>query len=396
MKKYLVNSLQLQKLSRLRSTIVNVGFYNPINLDLKIEFPTLNDFELDKLQYLIHLIYEQKALYRIKTEFVPLKAVYLRKILRDHKHYRDLLEIASIIQCDYIYVKNSKSFGLKLTDKYSTQHYKKIPIRTEKIKTKIQAGKIDLDLCDKTHRFLLENLKKISIDYESASQLLNPNELESFTSDKIRLKKILEKDWFFKQDKYGRIHTNITTLTSKYRQFLSVNDEHLVNIDIRNSQPLFLLIALNNIINNNTIRCALLPTKEELEKYSTLVQQGSIYEFFSDVYGCDRSTTKKKIFMEMFSKTISKEFRDIFPNLSFILDYLKGKDYRRVAWMMQREESKLMINQVCGDLASQNIFLATIHDSILTTKQNVEAVKTTILDRFSDLRIIPTLKIENS
>ena len=55
-----------------------------------------------------------------------------------------------------------------------------------------------------------------------------------------------------------------------------------------------------------------------------------------------------------------------------------------------------MIDQVCGDLlaSDKNIFLATIHDSILTTKQNVDATKIAILTRFNAIGISPTLKIE--
>jgi hypothetical protein len=374
----------------------NNGFYNPVNLDLKQEFPNLNELELDKLQYLIHLIYEQRALYRIKTEYVPLKALYLRKILRDQKYYRELLENAGIIECDHTYIKRSKSFGLKLTDKYAEQDYNKVPIKTQKITKKILETKTDLDPNNKIHHFLFNNLKKVNINYEEAYKLLDISDKDTFIVNKIRLGKIHNKDWFFKQDEYGRVHTNLTTLSSKYRAYLDVENENLINIDIRNSQPLFLLLTLREEIQEHTIRCALFETNNELTKYADLVQVGNLYEFFSEVYNCDRDSAKKKIFVEIFGKKISKEFRAVFPNLSQVIDDIKGKDYRRVAWMMQRKESQLMINQVCGDLLAQdeNIFLATIHDSILTTKQNVDATKTAILTRFNALGISPTLKVE--
>lgn len=372
------------------------GFYNPINLDLKKELPKLSDFELDKHQYLIHLIYEQRALYRVKTEFVPLKALYLRKVLRDHKPYRNNLENLGIIECDYTYIKNQKSFGLKLTDYYAEQDYNRIPIRTKKVILKILESKTNLDPNNEIHNFLFDNLQKVKIDLDQAKLLLDPSDRESFLVNKIRIEKIYGKDWFFKHDEYGRVHTNLTTLSAKYRQFLEVNNESLINVDIRNSQPLFLLLTLREEIQENTIRCALFGVKEELKKYEELVQVGNLYEYFSNVYNCDRQSSKKKIFTEMFGRQISKEFRNVFPCLSQVIDQIKGKDYRRVAWMMQRKESQLMINQVCGDLLKQdkNIFLATIHDSILTTEQNVNATKIAILTRFNALGISPTLKVE--
>ena len=374
----------------------SIGFYNPINLDLKKELPKLNDFELDKHQYLIHLIYEQRALYRVKSEFVPLKALYLRKVLRDHKPYRNNLENLGIIECDYTYIKNQKSFGLKLTDYYADQDYNRIPIRTNKITTKILESKTDLDPNNEIHNFLFNNLQRVSIDYEQASKLLDPSDRESYLVNKIRIGKIQDQDWFFKPDEYGRVHTNLTTLSSKYRPYLDVNKESLINVDIRNSQPLFLLLTLREEIQDSTIRCALFGVKEELKQYADLVQVGNLYEYFCTVYDCDRETAKKKIFTEIFGRQISKQFKNVFPNLSQVIEQIKGKDYRRVAWMMQRKESQLMINQVCGDLLKQdkNIFLATIHDSILTTKQNVDVTKIAILTRFNALGISPTLKVE--
>lgn len=376
---------------------MSIGFYNPINLDLKQEFPNVKDLELDKLQYLIHLIYEQRALYRIKTEYVPLKALYLRKILRDHKPYRTLLENAGIIECDYNYVKNTKSYGFKLTDKYSTVAYKKIPIRTSKIESKLEEIKSNNNPNNDLHNFLFNNLQKVKINYEPACQLLDMNDIESFIVNKIRIEKIYDKDWFFKEDEYGRIHTNLTTLSSKFRKFLSVENNNLINIDIRNSQPLFLLLSLREEIRDNTIRCALFGIEEELNEYAELVQVGNLYEFFSEVYDCDRESAKKQIFKDIFGRKISDPFKKVFPRIGILLERIKGKDYRRVAWMMQKKESKLMINQVCGDLLHSNkdMFLATIHDSILTTQENVEATKIAILTRFNALGIMPTLKVEH-
>ena len=49
----------------------------------------------------------------------------------------------------------------------------------------------------------------------------------------------------YHQDKYGRVHTNLTNLPKRLRQFLVVDGSSLSEIDVPNSQPLFFGVSLN-------------------------------------------------------------------------------------------------------------------------------------------------------
>lgn len=379
------------------------GFYKPNGLDLKSLIPNLPDIEYDKLHYLIHLIYEQKALYKIKTDFVPLKALYLRKILRDHKIYRTMLEDAEIIECDYTYVKNSKSYGLRLTEKYQNLPYCIHPCKTNKVRFKINRWKLEKsNLTDDTHIFLREKLLSTDIDEKSALDEIKNYDFEKQNCIRILINKIKTRDWYFLPDEYGRIHTNLTILPKKLRKFLTVKNKSLVTVDITNSQPLFLLILLkqNNNIDSNTIRCAKHHKWfEELELYSSLVQSGKLYEFMSFAYeNSSRELTKKLVFKDIFGPTLSPAFKTQFPCIGAVLQSFKKKDYRSVAWMLQRQESKLMISNVCGKLKKliPSEFISTIHDSILTTPDCVDVVTNVVREAFLPYDVIPTLKVEEA
>ena len=60
----------------------------------------------------------------------------------------------------------------------------------------------------------------------------------------IAVEHIRQGELWFKVDDYGRIHTNLTNLPKMLRQYLAVDGERLANIDISESQPLFMGLAI--------------------------------------------------------------------------------------------------------------------------------------------------------
>ena len=64
--------------------------------------------------------------------------------------------------------------------------------------------------------------------------------------------------------------------------------------------------------------------------------------------------------------------------------------------MLQNFEATVFIYRVCGRIMKEkpDLFVATIHDSVLTTPENVEYVETVIRDEFAKLGVTPTLKRE--
>jgi hypothetical protein len=76
---------------------------------------------------------------------------------------------------------------------------------------------------------------------------------------------------------------------------------------------------------------------------------------------------------------------------------VKGKNYRHSAYLLQNLEATLFIYKICGRIMREKpaLPLYTVHDSLLTTREHVEYVRSVILDEFRKLGIHPTLHEEH-
>ena len=139
--------------------------YIPENLDLeqilknndKTEF--LEPEKYDNLLYLIHLTYEQRILYKCKQPYVPLKAAYLRKFIRDYKIYKDLLIQLKIIDCDLHYILGKKSYGYKLCINYELKKAKLVNFKSNKLVKIIKKWTNNRLPKTNVHKYLFEKLK---------------------------------------------------------------------------------------------------------------------------------------------------------------------------------------------------------------------------------------------
>jgi hypothetical protein len=172
--------------------------------------------------------------------------------------------------------------------------------------------------------------------------------------------------------------------------------KELVNVDIVNSQPLLLIPSLFS-----SILCTFdINDGMDLICYKHLVERGRLYDYMMEHAGeTDRSAFKEKFFREtFFGKKTSKLFCTLFPTVAAELLKIKSKDYRNLARIMQRTEAKLMITKICGRIMQEhpNIFISTIHDSILTTEENVSKIEKIISEEFGKYGLSPTIRIEST
>lgn len=381
--------------------------YIPSNLDLKEHVDPVyhNDKDLDRLHYIINLIYEQRILYNNSEEYVPLKAIYMRNLIngREHKKYIDVLANSGIIACDRHYVKNEKSFGYKLCDHYSQVRHKQISIISSYLQKNIERWQAKRLPTTKVHNHLYKFLKKIEINYEEAFQFVDTLSTQEYNSAKIAIDKFKNKDFFIYCDEFGeRLHTNVTNLKSTLRKYLFYNNQKLVNIDIANSQPLILLISIPSL--SSSIRCAVSiyfdDVAPDVIKYKQLVESGKLYDYLMAHDGeTDRNAFKENFFREtFFGKRTSKLFCQLFPTIGEEIKRIKKKDHKKLAMLMQRKESKLMITGICRRVMEehQDVFMATIHDSILTTPENVPTIKQIITEEFAKIGLSPSIRIEST
>ena len=204
----------------------------------------------------------------------------------------------------------------------------------------------------------------------------------------------------------GRFHHPFTSLPKKFRSLLKWKDKELVNVDIRNSQPLFLCLSY-------------LGTKGQMtgdwESYKELCETGQLYESLKS-QDIDRDKFKAKFFTEVlfattnvmkrgeFGKTFKKSFPSVFRYILALKTpeksrQLRGEDKKRphrlAAKSLQRAESKFMFNDVIPRLKEMGIRpVIPIHDSVLTTPDHVDKVNSVILEAFGKLGLKASLSNE--
>jgi len=108
--------------------------------------------------------------------------------------------------------------------------------------------------------------------------------------------------------------------------------------------------------------------------------------FFSQVFFGKIKTTGRV--RELFARD--------FPNVYKAINDLKRKDYRQLAYLLQAHESKIMIDIICRRLLTElpGTFIATIHDSIMTTPDKAEVVKTIIMREFQRFGLNPMIRLQ--
>jgi hypothetical protein len=381
--------------------------YIPANLNL------ISEKHRDKYYFLITFIFYGRIFDKRKdsASFIQLNSIFLKNIINGrYKDYLQDLINMHIIETDNHYILKEKFKAYRLTENFRNVKTKQIKIEDEKIVSNywnyksVQKKKIS----EIPHKYIFSCLEQIEIDYEAAKDLLNKSNLdfEQYNSWNCSIDMIHFKDWFFVVDKTaGRVHNNITNLSKNFRPFLKFNNQKLVEIDISNSQPLLFNILISRYLFRYTNYCGIIlpyvPQNSDLRFYKELTEQGKFYEYLMEEFGIyeDRSLFKVRFFSKVFySKEIENEerekFKKLFPGVADIISYYKKVNYRDLAIQLQRIEADIMINSIVPRLANRNIFMITIHDSILTTPDNLKLVKEVIMNEFEKYNLQPTLKIK--
>lgn len=373
--------------------------------------------------------------------FTTLKVAYLRKVIPQtfEKQLREQLLEAGVIETDGYYVEGRKSYGYRLCPMYQTRH-RRSPITHPIIRRNIELVRAgDLAKLSAVHQHLHRQFDRLSIDSDHIQDSVANNPVwEDFS--RAALEQLRTKEWTPVVCEYGRFHTPLTRLLTKARHGLRIDGKSLINIDIANSQPLFLALLFLKIIRKQTLSVNHLEEdkellhvirqlgvdisshpagrgpsytmglvnnrehlKEDVVKYLELVEQGQLYEFFGKNSLLSRQEFKEKFFKDVLygqnyiASQLTRDFSSLFPNVMKFIRRIKQTNYRRLAWVMQKEESRLMIDTICGRIMREHplLPLLTIHDSIMTTEENVAVVEGTIREEFAKCGVSPTIRMEH-
>jgi len=86
-----------------------------------------------------------------------------------------------------------------------------------------------------------------------------------------------------------------------------------------------------------------------------------------------------------------------FQTATDTINDLKRKDYHQLAYLLQAHESKIMIDIICRKILGElpGTFIATIHDSIMTTPDKADPVKAIMVREFQRFGLNPTIRTES-
>jgi hypothetical protein len=266
-------------------------------------------------------------------------------------------------------------------------------------------------------------------DFIEANYTAETDQYNSIVSSATR---IINGNIFYKVDSTsGRFHSNITNMNKGLRPYLRINDEPLINLDIKNSQPYLSTILLTNpgkvsYLTKNPAFALLLNTlkvslSQDVKKYILLVNSGQIYEYLKNEFSIEgleltRDETKRQVLRILFARNrmpkdeTNKKAREIFksrfPKVYRIFSKIRGSEkgdkfhnYKRFAILLQRIESFLMLDVILKRIYKElpGTIAITVHDSIMTglLTNNVDAVRKIMTEELTFfVGFAPNIKIE--
>jgi hypothetical protein len=378
-----------------------IYLWNPVGFDPIDWLPQKLYRHGDCARFVLHRIHYATVFdRRLQGEFVPLKAAYLRRFFPgDHVYtrVREALLSGGAIVCDNYYIAGEKSFGYKLGPELSPMRQHRIAVTNRTLWKKLrdrreQWVKTPLDV----HRRLFACLRGVGIDYPAALDWLLGEGVYD-PSDETAIQLIRDGEFFFHVCPYNRVHTNLTNLRSDLRGFLTYEGGPLVNLDIRNSQPLMFALILREHYGP--------AAPADVRRYVDLVQAGRFYDQLMDEAGIDaaaRPAYKQRFFGHVFfcrnwpETDAARAFGAQFPNVYRLIREAKADDYTALAKRLQRAESGVMIERVAARCLAEmpRTFIGTIHDSVVTTPDRAAAVRSVILEEFGRFGLTPTIQVE--
>lgn len=405
-------------------------FYRPPGFD-----PHRLGFASDEVYgvyFFLHLIRWKRIQWQADADgFSRLKWDYLERILGRALLPRLRLKLVQkeIIDWDLSTARGTKCQGFRIRSPYREQKWELITCTDDRLNRRIQAASADGAVAPLgVHDWLTAKFETLVFDLPRALAIIptlpiDPDvalargigaagEYHKILADQCQA--IADRFHETSVCRYGRFHSPLTRLHRALRPTLSVGGRPLVELDIANSQPLFLGLVAREYYRSGMARKRLLErtfdhpadvyrygrlteancrpcSSSGVEAYIRLCERGEFYESLMRD-GDDRARFKTDLFREVFfGRNTAKEPRPVrarfvarHPTVAAVLKALKRKDYRLSAWVLQNAEATLIIDVICGRLMRErpDLTVFTIHDSFLVLPDDTKYVKTVVEDEF--------------
>ena len=293
------------------------------------------------------------------------------------------------------------------------------------------------------HRHLDFWLKRVRVDEKAAMQFVSDKQRAEFSwlsslsevpviaeqlaEDRLHaeasIQAIAGKDFRSKPCRFGRYHTNISCFRRVLRPFLRIDGQPLVEVDVSACQPLCLAVLLHDIrrdiltsvpLTEEQIRlartlsifpvCCASGEDDDTIRYKKDCESGMFYKRMQKICKvADASEVKTKVFAEVFFGKRKKGrlltgFRELYPTMGRLSEWVKRHDYKHLAHELPRIESSIVIDDACEVMRLQHpdVPILTIHDAILTTPEHVGLVKDVLRAAFNRRGVNPRIKPDDS
>jgi len=239
---------------------VTCKFYLPHNLDivqLELDNPPKFNYSRDKALHLLNLVSTIPSNTRSDFDdyngWTPISSSIIKNqySIRDFPIYREWFIDVGLIDCDWHYIVNEKSYHYRFTEKFRT----KIKPFEYEIKKTLAKKMRASDNTSAYHKQEYPELRcwfnsKLTIDVNSAMDYLDlkhrvereedkERALYKYNSAVIGVDKMADHNYHYSVDETaGRLHTNFTSMPSEIRNFTKFDGKQLVSLDFKNSQPL--------------------------------------------------------------------------------------------------------------------------------------------------------------
>ena len=236
----------------------------------------------------------------------------------------------------------------------------------------------------------LKRIKILDINDDKLNLITN-NDMDKFIHHKNVIHAINSKMWFVGRDSTGRrVHSNLSNLPRRLKPYLVVDGQRLSQIDICNSQLLFLSKYVED------------------HRFRDLCEKGEIYDYIANKGNWSRDYVKEQIIKQgLFCKSTSPYnktpvMKRLYSEFPLVHDYLNKvkhpKRYKFLSHKLQSDESHIVIDRTCGRIKKEkpNTFVGTIHDAILCSPSDIDYICEIIMKECYEARkLIPKLKIEH-
>lgn len=319
----------------------------------------------------------------------------LRTILGRHKYHQTIESLIKSGVLEILDIKNRFGYQLYYTKELPELSYEKKQIESKRVINSIDNLRSEkYRNLSKEAKHILKNLQKITINIDKDK--FNKSMDKHFSTigghfSFEQRKNICEHVWnmivrfnetkdkneiidFISEDDFGhRVHSIVSIIPRVLRQFIEIDGEETVEIDLKSSQPNILSETLKKSIGDNDFS-------------ETMQKESDIYVYLQHKLNIeDRDSAKKRLYSMIFGTVRGsgqKTFDKLFPIAAKEIKKIKSKRneenpsrkiYSNLAFLMQRTERE-MFGKIWKNLIRSRITFVTVHDSIICKKSELSEV----------------------